>query len=336
MKNLVEYQSAYISEFTKYLENYIDSLYSDIRYYEMRKIFMYHLGLGDQKKKQGKRLRPFLTLLCCSGAGADWNKALPAAAAIELIHNFSLIHDDIEDNGQIRRGKDTVWIKWGLAQGLNAGDAMFASAFDVLQQLEFETTVNIAMEATKLLTMTCGKLTQGQYLDIDFEDQEKVSVDEYLEMIKGKTGALISCCTKMGAMIGELTESEQENYGQFGRSLGIAFQIYDDWLGIWGKEEIMGKTSTGDIVEKKKTLPIILGIENSERFSREMRENEIDPQTVPIMANWLREDGIEKQTIDAFTQWTDKALRYLKIMKCREKEKTILSEFTNNLLIRNK
>jgi len=333
MRSLSEYQSIYISELTGYLEKYIDLLYADQKYHEMREIFLYHLGLGDGKMKQGKRLRPFITLLCCSGTGTDWRKALPGAAAIELIHNFSLIHDDIEDNGKIRRGKESVWIKWGLAQGLNAGDAMFVSAFDVIVKLESETTLSIAMTASKLLAKTCGKLTEGQYLDIDFEKRKKVSVNEYLAMIEGKTAALISCCTKIGALIGGLSEDDQEIYSQFGRSLGIAFQIYDDWLGIWGKEKIMGKTSTGDILEKKKTLPIILGIENSERFSREMQAPAIDPQTVSKLANWLSEDGVEQLTIDAFTQWTNNALKYLQMMKCRKEEKKAL---TNNLLMRKK
>ena len=335
MKTLKEFQSILIPEFIRYLEKYVDSLFPE-GFTELTKIYKYQLGLGDDYSKQGKRIRPFLTLMCCAGTGMEWQQALPAAVSIELIHNFSLIHDDIEDNGLIRRGKDAVWVKWGLPHGLNAGDAMFASAFKALQNLQDNVSESTALKAMELLSETCGQLTMGQFLDIDFEERKTVSVDEYLQMVNGKTAALISCSTKMGALIGEFPQEEQKKYHNFGKALGIVFQMYDDWLGMWGDLKTTGKSTTGDIVEGKKTLPIILGIKNSARFANKLKEEKISQNTAIIMAEWLREDGIEKIVIDTYTQWVENAFIYLEEMKCEGHVRNALIELTNNLLIRKK
>jgi len=335
MKTLKEFQKTILTEFIGSLENNVDSFFPK-KFTELKKIYKYHLGLRDDFSKQGKRIRPLLTLLCCAGTGADWQKALPAAVSIELIHNFSLIHDDIEDNGLMRRGKDAVWIKWGLAHGLNAGDAMFTSAFKVLLTLKENVSERITIKAVELLSETCAELTMGQFLDIDFEEREFVSVDDYLQMVHGKTAALISCSTRMGALIGEFPVVEQMKYSDFGKALGIAFQMYDDWLGIWGDLETTGKSTTGDIVEGKKTYPIIVGIENNTRFAERLKQGKITHKTAIEMAKWLREDGIEKIVIDTYTQWTEKAFASLEEMRCTKYVKNALFELANNLLIRKK
>jgi geranylgeranyl diphosphate synthase type I len=335
MKTLKEFQSILIPELVRLLEKYMDSFFPK-GFTELKEIYRYHLGLGDDYSKQGKRIRPLLTLMCCAGAGAEWQQALPAAVSIELIHNFSLIHDDIEDNGLIRRGKDAVWVKWGLPHGLNAGDAMLTSAFKALLTLQDNVSESITFIAVELLTETCEQLTMGQFLDIDFEEREFVSVDEYLQMVNGKTAALISCSTKMGALIGELSPEEQKKYHDFGKALGIAFQMYDDWLGVWGDFKNTGKPTTGDIVEGKKTLPIILGIKNSARFADKFKQGKLSQNAAIEMAKWLREDGIEKIVIDTYTQWTEYAFISLEEMKCTRHVKNALIELTNNLLIRKK
>jgi len=188
----------------------------------------------------------------------------------------------------------------------------------------------------ELLAKTCGQLTKGQFLDIDFEEREFVSVDEYLQMVNGKTAALISCSTKMGALIGELSPVEQNKYYDFGKALGIAFQMYDDWLGVWGDFKNTGKSTTGDIVEGKKTLPIILGIKNNSRFADRLMQGKISKKSAIEMAKWLREDGIEKLVIDTYTQWAENAFISLEEMKCTKHVKNALIELTNNLLIREK
>ena len=216
MKTLKEFQKIYLTEFIRSLERNVDSFFPE-EFTELEEIYKYHLGLSDVFSKHGKRIRPLLTLLCCAGTGAEWQKALPAAVSIELIHNFSLIHDDIEDNGLTRRGKDAVWVKWGLAHGLNAGDAMFTSAFKVLLTLQDNVSERITLKAVELLSETCAELTMGQFLDIDFEEREFVSVNDYLQMVHGKTAALISCSTKMGALIGGFATVEQIKYSDFGK-----------------------------------------------------------------------------------------------------------------------
>ncbi len=335
MKTLKDFQERFYPEFIKALGKSVDSFFPK-EFTELKEIYKYHLGLDDDSSQQGKRIRPFLTLLCCAGTGAEWQKALPAAVSIELIHNFSLIHDDIEDNGLMRRGKDAVWVKWGLAHGLNAGDAMFISAFKVMLTVQENVSERITLKAVELLSETCAELTKGQFLDIDFEKREFIKVDNYLKMIEGKTAALISCSTKMGALIGGFSAVEQMKYHDFGKALGIAFQMYDDWLGIWGDLKTTGKSTTGDIVEGKKTFPIIIGIENSVRFSERLKQGKITQETAIEMARWLREDGVEKIVIDTYTQWTEKAFISLKEMECTRYVRNALFELTNNLLIREK
>ncbi|MDO9547323.1 MAG: polyprenyl synthetase family protein [Pelolinea sp.] len=317
------------------LEEYVNSYFKD-PYSELKTLFRYHLGLEDASSKQGKHIRPLLTLMSCAGTGSDWQKAIPAAVSIELIHHFSLIHDDIEDNGLLRRGKDAVWVKWGLPQGLNAGDAMFASAFRKLIDLKKNVSDSITLDAVELLSDTCQRLTQGQYLDIDFENRPVVSVKEYLSMVRGKTAALISCSTKMGALIGGYIQEEQCKYEDFGEALGVAFQIYDDWLGIWGDHEVTGKSVTSDIVDGKKSLPILLGLEKSSQFASRFAQGEIAQNEAIIMAKWLQEDGIEKSVTDIYTSWTEKAFLALEKMSCAVGVKTALEELANKLLIRKK
>ena len=327
--------NSYLLEFNPYLEKFIRDLFVS-EDEELATIFRYHLGLDDPAEKRGKHIRSLLTLICCDGAGADWRIGLPAATAIELVHNFSLIHDDIEDNGEYRRGKEAVWKRWGLEKALNAGDAMYASAFLALNALRGSVQDSVVLDANDLLSATCLKLTKGQQMDIGFENRDCISEHEYLEMIKGKTAALIACSAQMGALIAGLGIQEQENYAKFGESLGIAFQIYDDWLGIWGDPVITGKTATGDIVERKKSLPILLGLEKSPRFSEKFENCEISSSLAKTLAKILEEDGIETVIRKEYSRWTHSALETIKNMKCTESSKEVLTALTNKLLIRTK
>ena len=335
MKSLLEFQGTIIPIFLFELEEYVNSHFKDT-YSELKTLYRYHLGFDDASSQRGKHIRPLLALMSCAGTGTKWQKAIPAAISIELIHHFSLIHDDIEDNGLLRRGKDAVWVKWGLPQGLNAGDAMFSSAFRVLIDLKKKVSKSTTLDAVELLSDTCRRLTQGQYLDIEFEDRSIVSADEYLSMVKGKTAALISCSTKMGALIGGYSQGEQSKYEDFGEALGIAFQIYDDWLGIWGNHEITGKSVTSDIVDRKKTLPIILGLDKSSQFADRFAMGEISQEQAIIMAKWLQQDGIEKNVTNTYKSWTDRAFLALEKMDCTADVKAALKELTNKLLMRKK
>ncbi len=229
----------------------------------------YPLGWVDEHDRAyesttGKRIRPLFLLLCTEAAGGEWRQALPAAAAVELLHNFSLIHDDIQDNSPVRHGRPTVWKIWGLANAINAGDAMFSLAYDALEQLS---TTGVPAETTlkvwRVFNQTNLELTRGQHLDMRFEKQQNVSVEDYIWMITGKSAALLAACAQIGALIGSGDEQTASQYAEFALNLGIAFQIRDDILGIWGDPGITGKSIATDILSRKKSLPVLYGLERS-------------------------------------------------------------------------
>ncbi len=225
----------------------------------------YALGFVDMegrpmgKKARGKRIRPMLLLLCAEAAGGGAEQAMPAAAAVELLHNFSLIHDDIQDMSKTRRGRPAVWAVWGTAQAINAGDAMYTLAYHALHGLEAR-----VRPAAHVFIQTCLALTLGQHMDIAFESQTEVSVDAYMKMIGAKSAALIAASAELGALIAGAGPKIRQHYADFGRSLGLAFQIRDDILGIWGDETATGKPTGADIRTRKKTLPVIYALARSQ------------------------------------------------------------------------
>ena len=230
----------------------------------------YHLGWADahfhlRPAPAGKRLRPILCLLSCAELGGDATQAVPAAAAIELLHNFSLIHDDIEDGDEMRHHRPTVWKVWGAPIGINVGDAMFTLAFAAIQRL---TQRGVNSKATlgvlNQFTQTCLALTEGQYLDLSFEQRPVVSVDEYMRMIQGKTAALVGASVAIGARIAGASTRQQTDMLQFGQAIGLAFQIQDDILGIWGDAAQTGKPVGSDILNRKKSLPLLHALNHPE------------------------------------------------------------------------
>ncbi len=236
----------------------------------------YHMGWSDEHfqptvARTGKRLRPLLTLLSCQAAGGSPQKALPAAAAVEIIHNFSLIHDDIEDRSATRRGRRTVWSLWGEAQAINTGDAMFVLAHLALQRLPiYGVPEHCVVSALRALDEACLALCYGQHLDLTFETMPEVSTDAYMTMITGKTAALLGCAMELGALVALNDLSTAKRYRSVGEMLGLAFQIQDDILGVWGEPEITGKPVADDLRSRKKTLPVIyvLSRENDARAMR--------------------------------------------------------------------
>jgi geranylgeranyl diphosphate synthase type I len=219
-------------------------------------------------RESGKFVRPTLCLLSCQAAGGNMAQAIPAAAAIELIHNFSLIHDDIEDASHERHHRPTVWKLWGESQAINAGDAMFILAYFALLRLKEKGIADEKIvSSTEMLSLACLELCEGQYLDVEYENCLDTTVEDYLDMATKKTAALIAVSTSLGAYLGSEDARLVNFFHLFGRDLGIAFQIYDDMLGIWGMEEIVGK-SAGDISRRKKTLPVVYGLQISEGTAR--------------------------------------------------------------------
>ena len=205
---------------------------------ELREMLRYHMGWEDEnaaRASRGKRLRPLIALLT-TGAFSEYpTKALPAAVAVELLHNFTLIHDDIEDQSPLRHGRPTLWQKYGTAQAINAGDALFSIA--QLSMLDLAKTCNqyVVLDAARYFNRMCLHLTRGQQLDISFETQSEVSVEAYKDMIAGKTAALIAYTVSLGALVSGQTETEYHKLSEYGEFLGLAFQIQDDILGIWGR-----------------------------------------------------------------------------------------------------
>lgn len=297
----------------------------------------YQLGWTGENagpKAEGKQLRAVLTLLACDAAGGDWGDALPAAAAVELLHNFSLIHDDIEDLGETRRGRPTVWKIWGKAQAINTGDAMFALANIALLNLADTVSTKAALQAGALFHTTCLRLTQGQHLDISFEDETQVELETYWKMVGGKTAALLAFCLQAGALAGGADLDVQAHYRDFGHYLGMAFQVQDDILGIWGEEGQTGKSSTDDLVTRKKTLPVLYGIGQKKDFYRIWSEDEITPENAPQLAEILQAEGGRAYAQNTAERLTDLALDALEKAQPRGNAGEILGKLPITLLQR--
>jgi len=222
----------------------------------------YHLGWVDQNGQEqqspGKLSRPTLCLLACEATGGQWTSALPAAAAVELIHNFSLIHDDIQDASWERRSRPTVWKLWGEAQSINAGDAMYVLAQLALFRLEDR---GVPPEKVVLLSRHLNRaslqLCEGQYLDIEYERHLDITVDGYLDMIGKKTASLFECSLCFGAMLGTQDHDQISSLCSFGRNLGMAYQVENDLQGIWSPGQDGGESPYTDIRGRKKILPVI-------------------------------------------------------------------------------
>ncbi len=206
----------------------------------------------------GKRLRPRLVLLATEIFGGNVDDALYTAAAFEMMHNFTLIHDDIMDDAPIRRGKETVYKKWNPNIAILAGDALATMA--LVELLKTPISKEALHVITNVFAKTSIEICEGQQMDIDFETSDNVSIEEYTEMIRLKTAVMLAGCLKSGAIIANATEEEQENIYQFGIYIGLAFQLMDDWLDVYGEEETFGKRIGGDIDENKKTYPYLLAL----------------------------------------------------------------------------
>ena len=251
-------------------------------------MLQYHMGWADQKGKptaipssHGKALRPTLCLFACEALSDNWSRALPTATALEFIHNFSLIHDDIQDEDVERRHQPTVWALWGQAHALIAGNALRSLADVTALRL---TGRNIpeakALKASSLLTEAYLAMTNGQCLDLAFEGNLNISLDDYLAMVSCKTGALIRCGMEMGATLASDDENTVRSFAYCGMYLGLAFQMRDDMLGIWGDESATGKAVGNDIRRRKKTFPIVYALKVA-RTSTKQRLVDVYTKTDP-------------------------------------------------------
>ncbi|HMD88578.1 MAG TPA: polyprenyl synthetase family protein [Anaerolineaceae bacterium] len=305
----------------------------------LREMLAYHLGWEGQgagPEAQGKRIRPLLALLCSVAAGGDWESALPAAAGIELIHNFSLIHDDIQDQSQLRRGRPTVWVKWGIPQAINAGDLMFTIAHMAVLEVGRTKTAQVTLDASSLLHQACVDLTKGQYLDLAYENEKVIPLEGYWPMVAGKTAALLACSTEIGALLAGCQPIRRKAFRQFGYSLGLAFQVLDDWLGIWGDTALTGKSVENDLVSGKKTLPVLYGISQKKKFAERWISGSISPDEVTLLAKMLEDEGAQAYTDAMADQLTGDALVALDAACDQNEAAFALHELANQLLRRNK
>ena len=316
---------AYKNEFLNYLNNEVEvkeplNLYEPIHYI---------LQLG------GKRLRPVLTLLTCDLFGGKAKNALDAALAIEVFHNFTLVHDDIMDSAPIRRGKDTVHIKWDENTGILSGDAMMIMANQCFESYD----ANIFKELMVLFNKTALEVCEGQQLDMDFETRNDVLIPEYLTMITNKTSVLVAAAMKMGAIIAEASSEESNKIYDFGLNLGIAFQLQDDYLDTFGDAAVFGKQIGGDILENKKTFLYLTALEVSTDQDKtklldhyNLREQNNDK--VEAVTNLFRENKIPEITISEIEEYSNKAFEVLETMNISNDKKEVLKNFGLNLMKR--
>lgn len=320
MTSVDEFSAAMLPVVEKTMQASVQrSALSDPAFAELHDMITYHMGWtgeGAGTGARGKRLRPLILLLTCAAAGGDWTAAVPAAAAVELLHNFSLVHDDIEDKSELRRGRRTAWSLWGTPQAINMGDALFSIAHLSLFDLAVSHSPAVTLEAAITLQKTCLKLTQGQYLDMAFESQSTVSLETYWKMIGGKTAALLAACCDLGALCAS-TEYHANNpmkrhFRLFGEKLGLAFQAQDDILGIWGNSSQTGKSTSTDLIERKKSLPILYGLHKNGPFAKRW-VSDFSPDDIPQLAQMLEGEGAlhysEKITAE-LTAEANEALRY--------------------------
>lgn len=237
------------------------------------RMIRYHLGWIDQRDGPisgfgGKRVRPALVLLAAESVGGTRESALPAAAAVELLHNFSLIHDDIQDRSPERRHRPVVWSIWGDAQAINAGDALHVIASQtILGCRGAGATAEATLEAAILLHDCCLRLVEGQFLDLEYERRNDITPADYFQMTDGKTAALLSTSLEIGAVIGGDAE-HRDAWRTAGMKLGRAFQIIDDVLGVWGASSITGKPTADDVIKGKRALPYVLALQNLDASAR--------------------------------------------------------------------
>ncbi|HAH54440.1 MAG TPA: polyprenyl synthetase [Flavobacterium sp.] len=321
-----------ISEYQEQFLLYLESQNFDKEPKNLYQPIDYILQLG------GKRLRPVLTLMTADIFDVDYKLALPAAMAVEVFHNFSLVHDDIMDDAPLRRGNITVHEKWDLNTGILSGDAMLILAYQYFENYNPKTFRKLA----KLFSKTALEVCEGQQYDVDFETRNDVTIPEYLKMIEYKTAVLVAAAMKMGAIIAQTSKENSKLIYDFGLNLGLAFQLQDDYLDAFGDPKTFGKQVGGDIIENKKTYLYLKALEFSKTeekklltqlFSLQIEGNENKINSVKEIFNSTGASAATQKAIQGFTM---KAFKTLKKLEISDDKKALLKDFGENLMSRNK
>lgn len=301
------------------LKNEPSNLYEPIRYI---------LSLG------GKRLRPVLTLMASEVFDTDCKNALAAATAVEVFHNFSLIHDDIMDDAPLRRGNETVHEKWDINTGILSGDAMLILAYQYFEEYE----PSIFRELAKLFSKTALEVCEGQQYDVDFETRDDVTIPEYLKMIEYKTAVLVGAAMKMGAIVAQTSEENADLIYDFGLNLGLAFQLQDDYLDAFGDPKTFGKQVGGDIIENKKTYLYLKALEFASEDKRKQLTHlfSIQPNDNTNKIDSVKEifdsTGASAATKKAIKEYTLKAFEILQKLNVSDDKKEKLQSLGEDLM----
>lgn len=327
--NILNYDPGVIPEmFARYGSMISDGLDTQIPFKKGTEVFgihSYHIGFSDSQGKKidptvymGKCLRPTLCLFVCDALGGDVRQCVEAAVSLELIHNFSLIHDDIQDKDIERRHRETVWHLWGIPKALVSGNALHTVGDMSTSTNGFEINAsrhNIGL--SKLLTNAYMKMIIGQCEDLSFETKNDVTIEMYLRMIEGKTGALIQSSIMMGALSATKDIDKTQAFEEIGFLLGQAFQIRDDYLGVWGNPTITGKPIGGDIFRKKKTYPVIYGFANASELSKQRLDElyaktDLSDADVLSIMSILEDTGSEESTLEFIKEISGRAKRNIR------------------------
>lgn len=320
MRTISDYQDLILKHFESLnYQKEPNNLYEPIRYI---------LSLG------GKKLRPVLTLMATEVFDVDYKKALAAATAVEVFHNFSLIHDDIMDDAPLRRGNETVHEKWNINTGILSGDAMLILAYQYFEAYE----PKIFQDLAKLFSKTALEVCEGQQYDVDFETRDDVTISEYLKMIEFKTAVLVGAAMKMGAIVAETTEENKNLIYDFGLNLGLAFQLQDDYLDAFGNPETFGKQVGGDIIENKKTYLYLKAMEFASATEKEQLSHlfSIQPtdnaDKINSVKNIFNSTGASQATQKAIVDYTLVAFETLQKIDIAPNKKEILKSFGEKLM----
>ena len=316
----------YIKDLNDYIDKYLLSNYSSNLYDPVK----YVLQNG------GKRVRPLFTLFISDLFSEKINNALPAAASLEIFHNFTLVHDDIMDNAIIRRGAKTINDKWNNNTAILSGDIMLILSYNLLSKYKDQTYIELSKE----LNNTAILVFEGQQYDIDFSTQNNVQIDDYFKMIELKTAELIACSFKFGGIVSEASENNIQTLYKIGKNLGIAFQLEDDYLDAFGQSKDFGKKIGGDILEKKKTLLYILSKENLEGDEEELFLNtfnfsDIDgEEKIKKIKSFYISSGSKKALEDYIKKYYDISINLIDDLELEENKKNVFKEYCSSLINR--
>ena len=321
-----------LKDYKQFFEIALENSYSTSPPAALYQPIYYLLNLG------GKRLRPILTLMAADIFGNNHRKAIDAALAVEIFHNFTLMHDDIMDSAPIRRGSATVHNKWNTNTAILSGDAMMILAYQALESYKDP----LFRKLNSLFSKTAIEVCKGQQYDLDFETQLEVTQGDYLEMIRLKTAVLVGCSLKMGALIGGANQADSKNLYDFGVLLGIAFQIQDDYLDAYANPESFGKQLSGDIIENKKTILYHQAMENGSSkekttlrnwFSTEVKEKDVSKK-INAVKSLFDKTGASDASKALVIKYTQAAFEKLDILDISDNNKIIFKTFGTNLMER--